>query len=339
MPDGTLVTLADIREAAERVRGIAVRTPVMPCVWAAGDRSLWLKPENLQPTGAFKIRGAVNAVAALPEAVRARGVVTASSGNHAQAVAYVARRYGVPATVVMPEIAPAVKIEATRELGAEVVLVPPERREAVAAELAERHGRALVPAYDHRDVIAGQGTVGTEIVADLAPDLAPDAASGVVPRTEGLAAVLVPISGGGLISGVAAAVKALRPETRVIGVEPELAGDTAESIRAGRLVRWDEERRYRTIADGLRMQPSELTWRHISAFVDDVVTVSEDEIRSAMRVLALRARLTAEPSGAVTTAAYLHHADSLPARGRVVAVVSGGSVDPALLASVLEAGS
>jgi threonine dehydratase len=168
-------------------------------------------------------------------------------------------------------------------------------------------------------VIAGQGTVGAEIAADL----------------DDIAAVLVPVSGGGLISGVASAIKALSPTTRVIGVEPELAGDVAESKRAGRLIRWSTERRYSTIADGLRMEPSDLTWRHIDARVDDVITVSEAEIRAAMRVLALRARITAEPSGAVTTAAYLYHAADLPARGRFVAVVSGGNVAPTLLAEVV----
>lgn len=323
MHEDALVGLDEIRAAERRIDGVAVRTPLLPCVWADDERPLWLKPESLQPTGAFKIRGAVNAVGALPEAARARGVVTSSSGNHAQAVAYAARRHGAHATVVMPDVAAPVKIEATRALGAEVVLVPPARREAAAAELVAAHGYALVPPYDHRDVIAGQGTAGAEIAADL----------------DDIATVLVPVSGGGLLSGVAAAIRALRPGTRVIGVEPELAADTAASVAAGQLVRWTDEQRYRTIADGLRMEPSELTWRHIHALVDDVVTVTEAEIRAAMRVLALRSRLTAEPSGAVTTAAYLYRAAELPPRGRFVAVVSGGNVDPALLADVLAGGT
>ncbi|OZM71722.1 threonine dehydratase [Amycolatopsis antarctica] len=313
-----LVTIDDIRAAADRIHGTAVRTPLMPCPWAGTDRPLWIKPESLQPTGAFKIRGAHNAIARLSEQVRRRGVVAYSSGNHAQALAYAARQAGVPAHIVMPDVTPAVKIDNTRAFGAEVVLVPIAERESAAHALADELGATLVPPFDHPDIIAGQGTAGLEIVADL-------------PEVD---VVLVPVSGGGLASGVGTAVKALRPGATVIGVEPALAADTQESLAAGQRVDWSIERRVRTIADGLRSQPSELTFAHLRGVLDGVIAVSEDEIRDAMRVLATRARLVAEPSGAVPVAAYLHHADAFPA-GRTVALVSGGNVDPALLAGVL----
>lgn len=304
-----LVTISDIRAAADRVEGTAVRTPLLRF-----DDALWLKPESLQPVGAFKIRGAHNAIARLPEDVRARGVVAYSSGNHAQAVAYAAKRFGVPAVIVVPDTTPRVKVEATRSHGAEVVQVPMAQRETRAAELVAERGATLIPPFDHPDVIAGQGTVGLEIAADL-PDVA---------------TVLVPVSGGGLISGVATAVKALSPSTRVVGVEPELAGDAAESLRAGTLVRWSPEDRARTSADGLRAEPSELTFAHMKAYVDDIVTVSEDQIGEAVGLLARRARLVVEPSGAVTVAAHLARPSE-----RTVAVLSGGNVDPEVFAGYL----
>ncbi|HEY9392038.1 MAG TPA: threonine/serine dehydratase [Mycobacteriales bacterium] len=319
-PDPALVTLDDLCAAAAGLVGVAVHTPLLPARWAG---QLWLKPENLQPIGAFKIRGAHHKLATLGESERARGVVTHSSGNHAQAVALAARLFGVKAVVVMPDVASPAKIEATRALGAEVVLVPPERRLAAAEELAARHGYAMVPPYDDPAIIAGQGTVGLEIVDDaLAANL-------------DLAAVLVPVGGGGLISGVAAAVKLRRPQVRVIGVEPELAADARDSVRRGERVSWPVEQVYRTAADGLR-SPSvgELPWRHISAYVDDMVAVSEQEISDAVRALALRSRLVAEPSGAVTTAAHLFHGAELP-DGPRVAVISGGNIAPAALAALL----
>jgi threo-3-hydroxy-L-aspartate ammonia-lyase len=305
-----LVTISDIRAAADRIRGAAVRTPLLRF-----DDGLWLKPESLQPVGAFKIRGAYNALANLPEDVRARGVVAYSSGNHAQAVAYAAKLFGVPAVIVVPDDTPRVKVDATLSHGAEVVQVPMPLREARAAELVAERGATLIPPFDHPDVIAGQGTVGLEVIADL-PDVA---------------TVLVPVSGGGLISGVAAAVKALSPATRVVGVEPELAGDAAESLRAGTLVRWPARDRARTIADGLRAQPSELTFEHLRAYVDDIVTVTEEQIGEAVGVLARRARLVVEPSGAVTVAAHL----ARPSSGPTVAVLSGGNVDPEVFARYL----
>jgi threonine dehydratase len=287
-------------------------------VWSDDDRPLWLKPENLQAIGAFKVRGAHNALAQLTPEVRARGVVAYSSGNHAQAVAYAARVAGITATIVIDDTAPELKVAATRALGAEVRLVPLDQREAVAVELARDLGAALIPPFNHPDVIAGQGTIGLEIAEDL-PDVA---------------VVLVPISGGGLASGIGVAIKALCPGAAVFGVEPELAADTRDSLRAGELVRWPAAKRVRTSADGLRAEPSELTFVHLREVLDGVLTVSEAEIRSTVGLLARRARIVAEPSGAVAPAAYLHRADELPA-GPTVAVVSGGNIDPVLFDEIL----
>lgn len=314
-----LVTLADIRDAAERIAGHAVRTPLLPSPWPG----LWLKPEGLQPVGAFKIRGAMTAMSRLSPEVRARGVIAHSSGNHAQAVAYAARAFGVGAHIVIPDNAPARKIDATRALGATVELVPVERRFSRPAELAAQTGQAVIAPYDDADVISGQGTVGLEIVAD---------ATGLE-----LGSVLVPVSGGGLISGVAAAMAALLPQVKVVGVEPELAGDAAQSFRAGERLSWAPADTARTIADGLRtFQVGELPWEHIRTQVHDIITVTEEEIIDATRRLALEARLVAEPSGAVSVAGFLHHRADLPA-GNAVAVVSGGNIDPAVLRMVLDA--
>lgn len=315
-----LVTLDELRAAQKRVAGAVVRTPLLPCPHGDPERALWLKPENLQPIGAFKLRGAYNLIASLTDEERARGVVAHSSGNHAQAVAYTARRFGIRAVIVMPDTAPRVKVDATRALGAEIVSVPPARRDVAAFELAAEHGYIPVPPYDDRRIVAGQGTAGLEIAEDL-----PDAA-----------AVLVPVSGGGLISGVATAVKALRPHTKVIGVEPELAADAAESLRTGQLATWAAADTYRTIADGLRTTSlGAIPFAHVREYVDDIVTVSEDQIRAAVRFLAYSARLVAEPSGAVATAGYLFRRDALPGGGDHVALVSGGNVEPALFAELV----
>ncbi|WNV81956.1 threonine/serine dehydratase [Umezawaea sp. Da 62-37] len=314
-----LVTISDIRAAADLLAPAVLRTPLLPCAWADADRPLWLKPENLQPVGAFKIRGAFHAIAKLPEDVRALGVVAYSSGNHAQAVAYAAKLFGVPAVIVVPDNTPQVKIDATLGHGAEVHTVPMTERESRARYLSHQRGSTLIPPFDHVDVIAGQGTVGLEIAEDL-PDVH---------------TVLVPVSGGGLISGVAVAIKALCPDARVIGVEPALAADAAESLRAGRRSSsWSPALRARTIADGLRAEPSELTFAHMRELVDGIVTVSESDIRAAVPWLAHNSRLIAEPSGAVTVAAYLNHQDELPP-GKTVAIISGGNLDPALLNELL----
>ncbi|BBY30186.1 threonine ammonia-lyase [Mycolicibacterium sediminis] len=310
------VTIEDIRAAADRIRGSVLRTPLIPAGWGDPERPLWIKPESLQAVGAFKVRGAFNAIAALDDDTRARGVVAYSSGNHAQAVAYAASRWGIAAHIVMPEETPNVKVAATREWGATVVLCGAGERERVAARLVTETGGVLIPPFDHPDVIAGQGTIGLEIAEDL-PDVE---------------TVLIPVSGGGLASGIGTALRALCPRARVIGVEPELAADTAEALRVGHRVDWPIQDRNRTIADGLRSQPSELTFDHLRRVLDDLITVSENDIRAASRELALRAHLVAEPSGAVALAAYRSTATP---RGRTVIVLSGGNVEPALMAEIL----
>lgn len=318
-----MITLNDIHLARQRILNVAVRTPLVLCPHHQSERRLYFKPENFQPMGAFKLRGAYNAIASLSAEERQRGVITHSSGNHAQAVAYAARALGVQAVVVMPGNAPRIKIEKTKGYGAEVVMVgnSSEERNAKSKALAEERGLILVPPYDDERVMAGQGTMGLEILEDL-PEV-------------GL--VLVPISGGGLIGGVAAALKLSKPDVRVIGVEPELAADAQASLRSGQVVTLSADQVAQTIADGLRVQRlGELTWPHIQAYVDDIVAVSEDEIRRAIQALALNAKLVAEPSGAVTFAAWLYHQDELPVAKENVAVISGGNVEPELLAQILK---
>jgi len=280
-----------------------------------------LKPENLQPIGAFKLRGAYNKIASLTPEERARGVITYSSGNHAQGVAYAARALQTRAVIVMPRNAPVVKREATAALGAEIVFVGPSgvERQAKAEQLAAEHGYVIIPPYDDEKIIAGQGTAGLEIVEDL-PDVD---------------LVLVPIGGGGLISGIATAIKSLRPDAKVIGVEPELASDARESLHAGHIVKLPAEQVLSTCADGLRAQfVGTLTFEHIRRYVDDVVTVTEDEILQTVRILADNPKTTAEPSGAVATAAWVFHHELLPASKNTVAIISGGNADPDLLRRV-----
>lgn len=320
-PEPQLVSLERIRAAAGRIRDVAMRTPLL-----AWDEATWLKPESLQPIGAFKIRGAHAKLTSLTENERRAGVVTYSSGNHAQAVARSARLLGVRAVIVMPDNAPTVKVAGVERDGAELVRCGPgsEERRQVAERLATEHGYAIVPPFDDLEIIAGQGTVGLEIGEDL----------------PGVTSVLVPVGGGGLISGVAAALKALVPTVRVVGVEPDAAADARDSLAAGKIVSWPAEQTGRTIADGLRVSAiGALPFSHIQRFVDEIVTVSDDEIRSAMRLLATRARLVVEPSGAAAMAAQL--AGRVASRAgddaRVV-VISGGNVEPAMLAELLSAG-
>ncbi|GAB3329587.1 threonine/serine dehydratase [Micromonospora halotolerans] len=304
MPPTRLVTARDVAEAAELIGSATRRTPLLGPVAGPVGR-LWIKPENQQRTGSFKVRGALNAVARL---AGARHVLAQSSGNHGLGVAYAASRHGRSATVVLPDTAPALKLEAVRARGAQVVVVPPELRESTTAELLASTGAAMVGSADFH-VIAGHGTVGAEILADLGQ----------------VDTVLVPVCNGGLLAGVAVAVKALAPGIRVIGVEPELAGDAAESVRRGRLVRWPVARTYRTIADGLRAPVlGELAWQHIRVLVDDIVTVDEDSIVAAQEFLFDRFGVVAEPSGAVATAAHLSR--TVPPGDATVAVVSGGNV-------------
>jgi threonine dehydratase len=317
-----MIGLEDIAVARGRLRGVALRTPLVPCPGGTRNRVLYFKPESLQPTGAFKLRGAYNKISSLSPEERGRGVVAHSSGNHAQAVAYAARALDTRAVIVMPRGASRVKLDATAALGAEIVLVGPDsaERSRRAEELAAEHGYVPVPPYDDEVLMAGQGTIGAEILEDL-------------PEVD---SVLVPVSGGGLIGGISAAIKLSRPEVRVIGVEPELAADARASLESGELVEFAADQVSRTIADGLRVQRlGDAPFEHVRAFVDDIVTVTEEEILEAMRRLALRVRLVAEPSGAVTFAAHLFHAEELPPSRFTVAVLSGGNVEPDLLAKVL----
>lgn len=288
----------------------------------ADSRQIFVKPENLQPIGSFKLRGAYNKISSLTPEQRARGVVSHSSGNHAQGVAYAARALQVKATIVMPSTAPKVKMEATRALGAEIVMVGPASNDRIARaeELERERGLIPVPPYNDEKIIAGQGTIGLEIMEDL-PDV----------KT-----VLVPVGGGGLISGIATAIKNLRPEAKVIGVEPEFAADAQASLRSGQIQSISGESALRTMADGLRSQSiGPINFEHIRKYVDEIITVREDEIRQAMKHLLFAARILAEPSGAVTTAAALFHAAEIPASDKIVAVVSGGNVEPRLFSDIL----
>ena len=328
-----LVSIADIRAAAANLAGVAIRAPLVPFGGIGGGPRVLLKAESLQSIGAFKIRGAYHAISSLTPGERARGVVSHSSGNHAQGVALAARLLGVHAVIVMPSDAPAIKRRRVEADGAEIVTVGglSGEREEMAERLAAERGLVPIPPYDDDRIIAGQGTCGLEIAEDV-PDLA---------------AVLVPIGGGGLASGVAAAIRALVPGARIVGVEPELGADAAESLREGRLVRWDGALTSRTIADGTRTQSIGLrNFAHLSRLLDDVVTVSEAEIAAAVRLVAEESRLVAEPSGALAPAAArfrAREAGIARLEGTVVAVVSGGNVDPEryreLLASPLPSGA
>jgi threonine dehydratase len=319
--DTELVTAAQFAQARERLRGAVLHTPLVRLT-SVTDTVAYLKPESLQPIGSFKLRGAYNAVAQLSEAARRRGVITYSSGNHGQGVAYAARAFGIPAVIVMPSNAPKIKRQATTALGAQIVDVGPassERRERAEA-LAAEHGYAIIPPYDDPAIIAGQGTCGLEILGDC-PDVD---------------LVLAPVGGGGLLSGVAAAIRQQRPECHVIGVEPELAGDAAASLRQGRIVQFTAEQTTRTLADGLRTQSlGTLNFAHIQHYVERVITVTEHEIEQSMRRIAWDARLIAEPSGAVATAALLFHRQELPPHRTAVAIISGGNAEPATLLRVL----
>ena len=320
---GELVGLAEIRAAARWLEPVAVRTPLVP--WARREPRLLLKPESLQPTGSFKLRGAYTAIMASEQAARAHGVIAHSSGNHGHAVAYAAALLGVRAVVVVPRTAPRVKTEAIEYYGAELVLVEPTLAARLAAtqELAARHGYVVIPPFDDRSVITGQGTIGLEIAADC-------------PEVD---LVLVPVSGGGLISGIAAAIRALCPAARVVGVEPELAADARESLRRGERVAWPAAQVQRTAADALRVeQVGALPFAHIRELVSDIVTVTEAEMLAAIRLLAGEVRLVAEPGGAAAAAAWLFRSAGLPRARTPVAVLSGGNIDPELLGAVLSGG-
>jgi threonine dehydratase len=313
------VTPQMIREAAERIKPLARRTPVVVSD-AADERCgmrIFLKCENLQRGGAFKIRGASNLVLSLPPETLRRGVVAFSSGNHAQATAIAAKYVGAPATIVMPEDAPRSKLEPTRALGARIVTYDRLRddREAIAAEILKETGASLVPPYDHPLIMAGQGTAGLELLAE-APDLD---------------ALVVCVGGGGLLAGCSTIAKSIHPRIRIFGVEPELANDTFQSFARGERVSIPPPE---TIADGLRSPaPGKLTFPVLRAHVESILLVSEDEIRAAMRFLLERAKLMVEPSGAVAFAAALF--GKLPPAIRSAGIVlSGGNVDFDMLASL-----
>lgn len=333
----SLITLTDIHAAQTRIAAAAVRTPLVRLNRArlrmAGFRELaetapaiYLKDESAQPIGSFKLRGAYNKIAQLSAEELRHGVITYSSGNHAQGVAYAARALGAKAVIVMPANSPQIKRDATMALGAEIVMVgnaSSERREK-AEELAAANGYTIVPPYDDPAIIAGQATCGVEIFEQL----------------PGVELVLSPVSGGGLLSGVATGIKLAAEAAgwavpQVWGCEPELAADAAESFRTGKLVEWPAEKTTRTICDGLRTQSvGALNFEHILHFVDGIVTVSEEEIRTATRVMLEATKIVAEPSGAITLAAALFHAHELPKVRKVVAIVSGGNLDPALRADL-----
>lgn len=323
-------TFDDVLAAAGRIAGPVRRTPLLPLP-ADGPGALapglWAKPENLQRTGSFKLRGATNFLAQLDPAVRARGVVTHSSGNHGQAVACAAAAFGVPATVVIPEGAPEVKLRRTEGWGAEILRCrnTAADREHVAREAADASGGTLVPPFDHPWIVAGQGTVGLEIAEDL-----PDVAN-----------VLVCVGGGGLSAGSVLALAERAPRARVIGVEPELAADAHESLARGERTSWPAERTTRTIADGVRTQAlGEVPWRILKEGLDGIVTVSEDEIRAAAAWWARHGGLVVEPTGALTLAAWRRltagtASGSTLADGPTVLVISGGNVDDDVLTELL----
>ncbi len=309
-----VVTLDALREAHAGLAGVALRTPLvetLPGLWPAGSPPIFLKAEQLQPIGAFKIRGAYTAIRRLTPEQRTRGVVTHSSGNHGQAIAWAARRLGVSAVVVMPADAPRVKLDGVRALGAELIEVPDRSlREPTVLQLVAERGLTFLPPYDHPDVIAGQGTCGIEILEQC-------------PNVETL---LSPVSGGGLLSGIATAIRALKPSVRVVGVEPEGAAKLTAALAAGRPTRIEKPT---SLADGL-LTPSvgTITFAQMRDTVREAVQVSETQLVDAVRMLWHRMGWRVEPSGAIAVAALL--AGRVNPTGPTVAVVTGGNMDPEL---------
>lgn len=319
MQEDLTISFADIQAAAARLHGIAHQTPVHTSrtLDAMAGRSIFLKCENFQRGGAFKFRGAYNAISQLSPEQRTRGVAAFSSGNHAQGVALAARLLGVPAVICMPDDAPPVKLAATRGYGAEVLIYARAStdREAFARAVAEERGLTLVPPYDHPQIMAGQGTAALELLEQV-PDLD---------------ALVTPIGGGGLISGCAVAAKGLRPQIQVFGVETEGADDVRQSLARGERVTIAPPD---TIADGIRTTaPGRLTFPVIQRYVEQVLVVSDDDVREALRLLLLRAKLVVEPTGAVSLAAVLR--GLLPPECRRIGVIlSGGNIDPNVLESL-----
>jgi threonine dehydratase len=315
-----LVPFDDVRLAARRIEGKAHRTPLLTSrtLDRLARARLYLKMECFQRTGSFKFRGATNAVAQLPEAVRRQGVLTFSSGNHAQALAAACQAEGVPAVIVMPNDAPRVKLEATRGYGAEVVLFDPDetRREALGAQIAEERGLTVVPPFDHPHIVAGQGTAALEAWEDAGP----------------FDWVVVPCGGGGLMGGTSVVSKALGPGCRVVGVEPEAGDDFRRSLEAGQIVRVHNPQ---TIADGARTpSPGNLTFAMAQEYVDEVTTVDDGSLVGACRLLWERCKCVVEPTGALALAAVLE--GRVRPGGRVLVLVSGGNVDLASAAGWLQ---
>lgn len=317
MGESLAVRFEDVQDAAEQLRGVAHITPVHTSrtLNALAGRELFLKCENLQRGGAFKFRGAYNAISRLSAAQRKMGVVAFSSGNHAQGVALAAKLLGVPALICMPDDAPPIKLAATREYGAEVVIYQRAStdREAFANTIAAERAMTMIPPYDHPHIIAGQGTAALELLGQVAD----------------LDAIVAPVGGGGLISGSALAASGLRPQLRVFGVETEGADDVRQSLLAGERVSIPPPT---TIADGIRTQsPGRLTFPIMQRYVEQVVVVSDQAVLTALRFVLLRMKLVAEPTGAVALAALFD--DLLPPECRRVGVIiSGGNLDPGLLA-------
>ena len=314
------VTYHEVAAAAERIRGHAHRTPVLTSatVDAMVGAAVFFKPENLQRMGAFKFRGAFNAIARLSDAQRGRGVLAFSSGNHAQAIALAGRLQGAATTIVMPSDAPAIKLAATRGYGAEVVTYDrmTEDREALARRLAEQRSLALIPPFDHADVIAGQGTCAKELIEDAGP----------------LDYLFVCVGGGGLISGCALAAHTLSPGCKVIGVEPLAGNDVQQSLRKGEIVRIGVPQ---TIADGAQTSaPGMLTFAIMQALVADVLTVTDADLIEAMRFFVARMKMVVEPTGCLGAAAVFGKQVDLAGK-RVGVILSGGNVDPAALARYL----
>src|SRR5579863_709889 len=314
-----MVTFDDVRDAAKRIEGVAHRTPVMrsTALDAASNNVIFLKCENFQRGGAFKFRGAYNALSRLSPDERARGVVAFSSGNHAQGVALAAKLLGIHATIVMPQFASRVKLDATRSHGAEVITYKHgESRERIAERLRHERDATIIPPFDHPHVIAGQGTAALELLNEV----------------EDIDMLVAPVGGGGLISGSALVAKALRPAAKVVGVEPEAADDWVRSRSAGKPVSIGDPD---TIAEGLKTtSPGELTWPIAGKIVDEFVTVSDEQIRAAMRLLFERVKIVVEPAGAASVAAALFGKTGVAGK-RIGVIVSGGNVDRATFAALI----
>ncbi len=315
-----MIELKDIQAAAKKIKGVAVRTPLIKLPL---EDEVYAKPENLQKTNSFKFRGAYNFLSNLSAEERAKGLVADSSGNHAQGVACAAHLFGADAKIVIPENAPPIKVERTKAWGASVVRSPnaSEDREAAAAVIVESEGRLLVPPFNHPWIMAGQGTAGLEIAEDL---------------DNNVANIIICLGGGGLLSGISTAIRALAPQTQILGVEPAFAADGKASFESGEVQKWSAEQVTRTIADGARTQQlGDLTFEVIKARVDGIVAVSEEGITDAMRWFLQEAKLVVEPTGAMALAAYFaiknNETEFQLKEGPTVVIISGGNIDPQVL--------